>query len=311
MRNANLDPSVKAGGLGYAVGAYVIWGLLPAYFMLLSHVAPVEVVAQRVLWSVPLLLLVIAARNQWAELRLAITTPSILSRLAASATLIALNWLVYIWAIHAQQVLATSIAYYLNPLINVVLARFFLGERLRPLQWVAVAIAATAVVLLALGALGSLWISIALAGTFAFYGLIRKVTPVGSVPGLTIETGLMFPIAAVALAFAAQLPMVFGEGFQSAFGRDGWTSFLMVFCGVITAVPLLLFAVAARRMSYITLGFVQYIGPTMAFLIGLFLFKEPLGLAKAGSFALIWLGVAVFSYDSWCNWRAGRIIAPA
>ena len=311
MSDANPHAAAQPSGLPYAVGAYVIWGLLPAYFMLLSHVAPVEVVAQRVLWSVPLLLIIIAARNQWTELKTAIATPAILGRLAASAVLIGGNWLIYIWSVQAGHVLASSIGYYLNPLLNVLFARLFLGERLRPLQIVAVSIAGVAVALLAIGALDTLWISVTLAGTFALYGLIRKVTPVGSVPGLTVETGLMFPIAAAALFFAGQLPMVFGEGFQSGFGRDGWTSFLLVFCGVITAVPLLLFATAARRMSYITLGFVQYIGPTMAFFIGLFLFKEPLGMAKAGAFALIWLGVAVFSYDSWRNWRAGRIIAPA
>ena len=265
---------------------------------------------QRVVWTLPLLVIIVIFRRQWAEVRRAFTDRPVLRNLTVSATLIAGNWLCYLWAIQAGHVLATAIGYYLNPLINVLLARLFLGERLRPMQGVAVAIAGMGVAILAYSALDTLWISLFLATSFAFYGLVRKVTPVGSVPGLTVETTLMTPFALVAIVFAAQLPMLFGVDYVAAFGQDTWTDGLLIFTGVMTAVPLLMFAVAARRMSYVTLGFVQYIGPTLAFLVGLFLYHEPLSPLKLGSFILIWISIAVFSYDGWRQWRAGRMAAP-
>ncbi len=294
-------PSGEGSGLPYAIGAYVLWGLLPAYFKLLSHVPALEVVLERAIWTVPLLLLILMVRRQWADLRHAITHGPVIRNLVMSATLIAANWLCYLWAIQAGHVLATAIGYYLNPLINVLLARLFLGESLRPMQGVAVAIAGLGVAILAFTALDTLWISLFLAASFAFYGLVRKVTPVGAVPGLTVETGLMAPFAILTLAFAAQLPMLFGAEYTPAFGKDGWTDGWLIFSGVMTAVPLLLFAVAARRMSYITIGFVQYIGPTLAFFIGLFVYHEPLSATKLVSFILVWISIAVFSYDAWQN----------
>ena len=294
-------PSGEGSGLPFAIGAYLLWGMLPAYFKLLAHVPSIEIVLQRAVWTVPLLLLIVLVRRQWRELRDAFTHGPIIRNLAMSATLIAANWLCYLWAIQAGHVLATAIGYYLNPLINVLLARLFLGERLRPMQGVAVAIAGVGVAILAFTALDTLWISLFLAASFAFYGLVRKVTPVGAVPGLTVETSLMLPFAIAALVFAPQLPMLFGADYTPAFGQDSWTDGLMIFSGAMTAVPLLLFAVAARRMSYITLGFVQYIGPTLAFFIGLFVYHEPLSATKLGSFILIWVSIAVFSHDAWQN----------
>lgn len=295
------SPSGEGSGLPFAIGAYVLWGLLPAYFKLLSHVPALEIVLERVVWTLPLLLLIVLARRQWREVLSAFTHGPVFRFLVLSSALIAANWLCYLWAIQAGHVLATAIGYYLNPLINVVLARLFLGERLRPMQGVAVAIAGVGVAVLAATALDTLWISLFLAGTFAFYGLVRKVTPVGAVPGLTVETTLMLPFAIATLAYAPQLPTLFGAHYTPALGSDAWTTGLLIFSGAMTAVPLLLFAVAARRMSYITIGFVQYIGPTMAFFIGLFIYHEPLSMTKLISFICVWVSIAVFSLDAWQN----------
>jgi chloramphenicol-sensitive protein RarD len=193
----------------------------------------------------------------------------------------------------AGEVYATSIGYYLNPLLNVLLGTLVLGETLSRRQWLAVAIAAVAVALLATGAetLTSLWISLSLAFSFGLYGLVRKQVAVGSLPGLTIESAILLPIAAGIAGWYALSPQ------GSAFGQDAWMSALIVVSGVVTAVPLLLFAIAARRMDYSTLGFIQYLSPTIVFFLGLFVFHQPLAPEKFGCFVLIWLAVGIFVWD--------------
>jgi chloramphenicol-sensitive protein RarD len=205
--------------------------------------------------------------------------------------LIGINWFVYIWAIMNGEVYATSIGYYLNPLLNVLLGTLVLGETLSRRQWLAVAIAALAVALLAAGAAVSLWISLSLGCSFALYGLVRKQVAVGSLPGLTIESAILLPVAAGIAGWYALSPQ------GSAFGHEAWESALIVFSGVVTAIPLLLFAIAARRMDYSTLGFLQYIAPTIVFFLGLFVFHQPLAPAKLASFVLIWVAVAIFVWD--------------
>ena len=212
--------------------------------------------------------------------------------------LIAINWFVYIWAIMAGEVYATSIGYYLNPLLNVLLGTLVLGERLSRRQWLAVGIAAVAVALLAAGAVTSLWISLTLGFSFALYGLVRKQISVGSLPGLTIESAiLLLPAAAIAGWYGLS-----PQG--SSFGQDWQMSGLIIFSGVVTAVPLLLFALAARRMDYSTLGFIQYLSPTIVFCLGLFVFEQPLAPAKLASFVMIWVAVAIFVWDLWAKRRA-------
>jgi chloramphenicol-sensitive protein RarD len=218
--------------------------------------------------------------------------------LLASSVLIAINWLVYVWAIMAGEVYATSIGYYLNPLINVLLGTLVLGEKLSRRQWLAVAIAAVAVAALAAGAITSLWISLSLAFSFAFYGLVRKQVAVGSLPGLTIESAMLLPVAGSIAAWYAMSPQ------GSAFGQEIGLSLAIMLGGVVTAVPLLLFALAARRMDYSTLGFTQYLAPTIVFLLGLFVFDQPLPPAKLASFVLIWVAVAVFVWDLWAKRKA-------
>ncbi len=291
-------PAPAASGLAPALGAYLIWGFLPLYLILVQSVPPFEFVGWRIIWTLPLCLLIVLFRRQFPELLAALKSPRSLLALTASAVLIGINWFVYIWAIMAGEVFATSIGYYLNPLVNVLLGTLVLGEKLSRRQWIAVAIAAVAVALLAAGAVTSLWISLTLGFSFALYGLVRKQVAVGSLPGLTIESAILLAPAIGIAWWYAMSPQ------GSAFGQDAWMSALIIFSGVVTAVPLLLFAIAARRMDYSTLGFIQYLSPTIVFFLGLFVFHQPLAPAKLASFVLIWVAVGVFVYDLWAKRKA-------
>lgn len=297
--------NLAASGLAPALAAYGIWGFLPLYLLLVKTVPPVEFVGWRIIWTLPLCLAIVAVRRQFAELVQALKSSRTMLALLASALLIALNWFVYTWAIMAGEVYAASIGYYLNPLINVLLGTLFLGERLSRLQWLAVAIALTAVTLLAAGALTSLWISLTLAFSFGLYGLVRKQVAVGSLPGLTIESAILLLPAATIAAWYAATP----EG--SSFGHDPVMSGLIIFSGVVTAIPLLLFAIAARRMDYSTLGFIQYLAPTIVFILGLTVFKQPLEPVQLMSFLLIWIAVAIFVADLWSRKRKAKLAPVA
>ncbi|WP_298302339.1 EamA family transporter RarD [uncultured Erythrobacter sp.] len=298
---ASNDP--KPSGLPAALSAYMIWGFMPLYIALVSSVPPFEFVGWRIIWTLPVCLLIVAVRRQFSELRRAFSSPKSVLALFASATLIAVNWFIYTWAIMQNQVYATSLGYYLNPLLNVLLGTLLLGERLSKLQWLAVAIAALAVAMLSAGALTTLWISLSLALSFGLYGMVRKQVNVGSLPGLTIETIILVPVASVILLWYATSDQ------GSAFGSDLELSSLMVFSGVVTAIPLLLFAIAARRMPYSTLGFIQYLAPTIVFLLGLFVFGQQLRTVQLASFLLIWTAIAIFVADLW--WRSRRVKATA
>jgi len=303
--SAPVPPGSHQGGLPYALAAYAIWGIVPLFFKLLTSVPPIEVLAQRIIWSLPLCFLIMIYRRQIADYLAAFRDWRVLRMLIASSALIALNWLVYINAIFTDHVLAASLGYYLNPLVNVMLGMIFLGERLSRLQAIAVAFAAVGVAILLGGALDTLWISLTLAFTFAFYGLIRKVIPVGALPGLAIETTLLMPVAIAAAGYYLWI----GDG--RGFGTGTGISLLLAAGGVITAVPLLLFATAARRMSFAALGFVQYLAPSIVFLLGLFVFDEPLKPAQLLCFLLIWVSIAIFSFDMWRKMRAEKMVAVA
>ncbi|MGN6597018.1 EamA family transporter RarD [Sphingopyxis terrae] len=295
----------QQNGLPFALAAYGIWGFVPLFFKLLASVPPVEVLAQRIVWSLPLCFFIMAFRRQIADYLVALRDWRVLRMLLASALLIAVNWLVYIYSIFTDHVLAASLGYYLNPLVNVMLGMVFLGERLSRLQMMAVAIAAVGVAILLGGALDTLWISLTLAFSFGLYGLLRKVVPVGSLPGLAIETTLLMPLALAASAWYLWT----GDG--RGFGSDPKISLLLMAGGIVTAVPLLLFATAARRMSYAALGFVQYLAPTLQFLLSLFVFAEPLKPVQLACFLLIWISIAVFSFDIWRKMRADRMVEIA
>jgi len=287
-------------GLPHALGAYFLWGFMPLYLLLIKSVPPFEFVGWRIIWTLPLCLLIVAFRRQFAELYAAISNPRIVMLLLLSAVLVATNWFVYIWAIMKGHVYAASLGYYLNPLVNVVLGTVLLKERLSKWQWIAVGVAAAAVALLAAGALTTLWISLTLAFSFGLYGMVRKQVPVGALPGLTVESAiLLIPASAVAIFYAMSEA-------GSSFGTDWVMSLLIILSGAVTAIPLLLFAIAARRMEYSTLGFFQYIAPTIVFFLGLFVFEEELQPVQLISFMLIWIAVAIFAGDLWVRSRRAK-----
>lgn len=283
----------KPGSSGYtmALGAHLIWGLLPLYLMLVREVPPFEFVGWRVIFTVPICLLFIALRRQGPDLRTALADRKVLRNLMVSAVLVGTNWMIYIAAVQAGHVFAASLGYFIIPLVNVLAGTLFLGERLSPRQWVAVALAGAGVSILIWGALDMLWISLSLAVSFSLYGLVRKITPVGSVPGLTIESTLLLLPAIGIVLWYAQGPS------GASFGKETGSSLLIALSGLLTAVPLLMFAIAARRMDYSTLGFFQYISPNIVFLLGLFVFHEPLRPVQLASFIVIWCAIGVFVWD--------------
>lgn len=277
-------------GLAAAFAAYTIWGFLPLYLILVKSVPAFEFVGWRIIWTLPICLLIVLFRRQGGQLRTALRNRRTLGWLAASSTLIAINWVVYVWAIQNEQIYAASLGYYINPLVNVLLGTLVLGERLTRPQWAAVGLAAVGVSLLAGGALTTLWISLTLALTFGTYGLIRKRVDVGSVPGLTIESALLLlPSLGVAWYFAQT------QG--SSFAVSTELSLAIMAGGALTAFPLLLFAIAARKLPYSTLGFIQFLAPSIVFILGLTVFDKPLVPAQAACFACIWAAAAIFVWD--------------
>ncbi len=295
---SNSSTHARPSGLPAALGAYLIWGLLPLYLVLVASVPPFEFVAWRIVWTLPLCLLIVAFRRQSGEVIAALRNRQVLLLLCASAMLIALNWFVYVWAIQNGHIFAASLGYYINPILNVLLGTVLLNEKLSRWQWGAVALATIGVAILSAGALTTLWISLTLAGSFGTYGLLRKRVAVGSLPGLTVESALLIPLAAAIIAYYGQSPQ------GSAFLVSARLSASIVLGGVVTAVPLLLFAVAARRMPYSTLGFIQFIAPTIVFLLGLFYFKEDLKPVQLACFVIIWIALAIFVVDLWKRTRA-------
>lgn len=286
-----------------ALTAFCIWGLAPLYFRAIGTVPPFEIVAHRVLWSAILLAGLIALlpfTGGFARVRSVLVQPRLLGLLAFTALLTGSNWLVFIWAIDAGRLLEASLGYFINPLVSVALGALFLRERLRPLQAAAVAIACAGVGW-RVWQLDSLpWIALFLAGTFGLYGLLRKRAPVEAASGLFIETLLVAPLALAWLAWVGQ------QGGLS-FGSGARTDWLLPLTGVITAVPLMLFAVGARRLPLATVGFLQYLAPSLNFLVAVLVFREPLDATQLVGFALIWCALAVYSFDLL---RAARRPAP-
>jgi chloramphenicol-sensitive protein RarD len=268
-----------------------MWGLIPLYFRPLQAVPPFEFVGWRMLFTIPVCLVIVALRKQIGETLRALGNPHALGLMLLSAMLIGGNWLIYVWAVQNGHVLATSLGYYINPLVNVLVGTLFLHERLTRRQWIAVAIAAVGVALLAWGAREMLGIAMALALTFASYGLVRRVAPVGSLQGLTIETMLLALPATGVVVWQSSL-----HG-GSSFGKDAGIDVLILLSGVVSAVPLLLFAEAARRLDFSTLGFIQFLAPTLVFFLGRFVFHEPLNTTQLACFVLIWIAAGVFIWD--------------
>ena len=275
-------------GLFAAIGAYFLWGFLPLYFKLLGDTSPTMILAHRIVWSVPTALVLIAAAGKWGELTGLWRTPRVLMTLLASSLAIAANWTIYIWAVTNGRVLEGSLGYFINPLITFVFAAFFFGERFKPLQIVAVAIATAGVLNQTLVVGQFPWISLSLAFSFAIYGAIRKTTPVDSRVGFGMEAIWLAPFAAAYLMFF--LP----AGTQAFGNGDPGYVALLLLAGPFTAAPLILFAMGARRLKLSTIGALQYIGPSLQFVLALLL-GEHFTPGHAVTFGLIWLGVIVFT----------------
>lgn len=291
-------------GLLSGFGAYLIWGGLPLYFRLLDHIGPFEMLAHRILWGLPTAIIFILIARRWKGLRAALT-PRRIGYLAISAGLIATNWLVYIWAVSAERVTEASLGYFINPLVSVLIGMVFFSETLRRAQWVAIAIATCGVAVLTVE-LGRLpWVSLVLCFSFAAYGAVRKIVAIDSRIGFAIETALLFPAALAWLIWFQQTP---GGGWL---GDGRWLDCLLPLAGPITAVPLILFALAAKRLKLATIGMMQYLTPTLQFLIAVVIFREPFGPVEAIAFGLIWTALAVFTVDSVLGERKARRLARA
>lgn len=279
-------------GVMAGLAAFGMWGFLPIYIKILQQVTATEILVHRILWAIPFGLLIILARRQLPDLRVALTERRTLGFLLLSALFIGINWLVYVWAVQNGQIFQASLGYYINPLMYVVIGVVLFRESLRRFQVLAVVLAAVGVAVLTISSGRFPLISFTLAVSFTIYGVIRKQTRVGAMPGLLIETLVLGPAAAAYLFYLVrQGSAAFGAG-------DGSLDLLLVLAGPFTVLPLLCFALAARRVNLATIGFMQFITPTLQFLVGVY-YGERLTLPHAICFACIWLAVALFSFDAW------------
>lgn len=295
-------------GVIFALTAYLMWGVFPLYFKQVQSVAPLEVLANRMLWSLVFVaaLLTILRGMRWPRELLRDRPP--IGLFVLSALAISINWLIYIWAVNSGHIVDASLGYFINPLLNVLIGALFLHERLRPAHWVAVLLAALAVAWLTWSAGELPWIGLSLAISFSAYGLLRKRAPLGAIEGLAVETALLAPAA---LAYLAWLTFHHQSEMVAAFsdGRPELVAWLLL-AGPITAVPLLFFAAGARRIPFATLGILQYVGPSLQLLIGVQLYDEPFGADKLIAYGAIWIALAIFSIDGLLQWRSSRSNQP-
>ena len=279
-------------GLIYAAFAFVIWGLFPLYFQFIAQVPPLEVVLHRSAWSLLFVLALLAWQRRWAWLGESLRQPRRVALFALSAALLSVNWLVYVYAVQSGHVVEAALGYFINPLVNVLLGVLVLRERLRPLQWLAVALATFGVLWLTWQAGRLPWIALLLAGSFGVYGLIRKTAPLGALEGLALENLLLAPLVLPALLWwTLQRDGVLLQGINPTLG---W----LLLAGPLTALPLLFFAAAARRLPLATLGMVQYLAPTLQLMLGVWVFHEPFDSQRLLGFVLIWSALALISADA-------------
>ncbi|XXJ20436.1 EamA family transporter RarD [Desulfovibrio caledoniensis] len=301
----NIDPKQKSYGFAAALAAFFGWGLLPVYWKSLITVNPFEILCHRVVWSLVFIAVILTLRRGWNATFAPLKSRRDRLILTASSLMIGFNWLLYIWAVNNDHVLDTSLGYYITPLVNVLLGFVFFRERLRPLQMIAIGLAALGVInsVVAHGHLP--WISLALAVSFGLYGLLRKVASVESLPGLFLETMVLGPFA---LGYILWLQ---AHG-ASALSHQGiHVDLLLVGAGVVTASPLIGFAYGARRLQLTTVGLLQYLAPSIAFLLGVFVYREPFNASHLITFALIWSGLAVYTAESIVTMRAQRRLADS
>lgn len=284
-------------GYIFAFTAYFIWGVMPAYFKQLEHVPAIEIFLHRVLWSMPFLVIVLVIGGYFADLKAALQNRKNLLILVASGTLLGTNWLGFIWAVNSEQMLEASLGYYINPLFNVLLGYLFLQERFRPLQKLAVAMAFLGVSLLVVLVSNTIpWISLFLAASFSIYGALRKQISVPAIPGLLIETLLIYPFVLLALWHYDGLV-------TTVESIDMSLLIWLMGLGIVSTVPLMLFTTAAKIIRYSTMGFIQYIGPTLMFLMAVLVYDEPFTDERLYTFMIVWAALLVFTYDAWRHSR--------
>ncbi len=288
-------------GILLALSAYISWGLFPLWFKTLQHVPAEQVLMHRILWSFLFVALVLSVRWRWAWLSQALRQPRVLAGFTASAVLLSVNWFIYIWSVQHDRIVDASLGYFITPLVNVLMGLLLLKERLRPAQWWSVGLAAAGVAWLTWHNGHLPWIGLSLALTFGTYGLLRKTAPLGALEGLTLETLVLLPVAAVVL-------VMLDVAGQNAFANGtAATKWLLASAGPVTAIPLLLFAAGARRIPLSTLGLLQYIAPTLQLLIGVWVFHEPFSGNRLIGFMFIWAGLALYSAEGAWRWSRMKV----
>lgn len=288
-------------GLAFAITAYGLWGFLPLYMKLLSHIPATEVVAHRVLWSLPIAAAVLLISRRTAALREALRSPRTLAMGCVTAALISVNWGIYVWAINSGHALDAALGYYINPLFSIFLAAVLLGERLNPAQLLAIALAACAVLVLAVDAGRVPWAALGLTVTWGFYALCKKSLPIGPNQGFLLEVLILL---VPAIGYLTYLTATGASHFTFEFGRDAW---LLIGCGAVTAVPLMIYANGAKLLRLSTIGILQYIAPTMIFLCAVLVFEEPFGRARAIAFPMIWAALVIYSSAMLRQMRASKV----
>jgi chloramphenicol-sensitive protein RarD len=284
-------------GILSGLGAYALWGFFPIYWKFLHDVPALQVIGHRIGWSFLLLIAIILVSGQWMEFRVSALQPKVIGIYTIAAILLSVNWLVYVWGVNAGFIVETSLGYFINPLLSVLLGVLFLRERLRPTQWIPVTIAAIGVIYLT-ALYGRLpWIALSLAFSFGFYGLVKKLAPLGSLHGLTLETGIVFPVALLYLLIIE----VRGSG--AFLHQSTLIDVFLIGAGVVTTIPLLMFASAARQIPLTVMGLLQYIAPTLQFLIGIFLYKEPFEQSHLIGFGLVWVALVIFWVENYLSRR--------
>jgi chloramphenicol-sensitive protein RarD len=285
-------------GILYGIGAYALWGLFPLYWKQLHEVDALQVIGHRIGWSFILLMTYIIVTKQWKDFRSVAFTRKTIGVYSVAAVFLSLNWLIYVWGVNSGFIVETSLGYFINPLLSVLLGVIFLRERLRPLQWVPVALAAIGVVYLTVVYGRPPWIALSLAFSFALYGFIKKLSPLGSLYGLTLETGIVFPLALIYLVFV-------GFNGTGAFLHDGTrVDLFLTGAGIATTIPLLMFASAAKQIPLSIVGMLQYIAPTLQFLIGVLVYKEAFDMAHFIGFGIVWAALVIFVVESYAASRA-------
>ncbi len=291
-------------GILYAAAAYLLWGLLPIYWKILQEVPAIEVLSHRMAWSLVFVGLLLAYRHNWGWLRPSLRNKRIVLTFLVTAVVLSINWFIYIWAVQNGHIVETSLGYFINPLVNVLLGVVFLKERLRPAQLVAIMLAVGGVLYLTLSYGAFPWIALSLAFSFGLYGLLRKTAALPSTEGLFLETALMFLPAVLFLLYRQW------QG-TAAFGNQGTlTTALLIFSGVATGLPLLLFGFGARLITLTNLGLLQYIAPTIQFLIGVLIYGEDFGPARVIGFTIIWIALAVYTAESLLAYRRSHRLHP-